>query len=455
MDANYWKNVENFPPLGRKLRILVVLPNEGGCAYYRGRLPFEILVKQYPNVVEVRFEKNPLGLNTDTGKWKDDWDWSDVDWADIVFGNNISNFGGAYTARVCGKAKERGKIFHYDTDDLLTQLYKGHRLEKVYEEGLSDTTKFIYSNSDIVTVTQRKFAERIKPFISNGILGVVKNAIDYDLPAWNADKTPPPRKNLCRFGWAGGIHHEEDVKEFAGIPNMVNQRAGRENVRWDFYGRPPQQQVAQAPNWLKLPNNLKDTEAVKAAVDAVRVEHQGDLAAHKAIAEWEKSYVEWAKELWQQDVWKNYERTLMKGFRGKPNYNIFAALPTHSYGVFYSNMDVAIAPLQMNEFNDSKSEIKVAECGRYSVPLIASNVGCYDEWIVNGETGFLIDHDAPKKVWVQTLTKVARDKKLRERMGANLHFLTEQYFNINNMVHDRLNIYQQFYDWKKDGTETT
>ena len=449
MEASYWKNANCFPPLGRKLRILVCPPNEGGCAYYRAIMPYKKLQELYPNVVEVRLNKNPLGLNTDTGKWEEDWKWEDMDWADIVLANNISNFGGEYTARVCGKAKERFKYFHYDTDDLLTQLYEGHRLEKVYEDKLSDTTKFIYSHSDIVTVTQRKFAERIKPFLSCGVLAVVKNAIDYDLDCWNIPKVAPPKKRFCRFGWAGGIHHEEDVKEFAGVPVMVNSRAGRENVRWDFYGRPPQGKVLQAPEWLKLPQNLKKTEAVQAAVEAARVERQGDLRAQELIAKWEKSYVEWAKELWQQDVWKNYENTLMRGFRGQKNYNIFGALPTHMYGVFYANMDVAIAPLQMNEFNDSKSEIKVAECGRYKVPLVASNVGCYDEWIVNGETGFLIDPDAPKKVWAETLVKLAKNKEMRERMGYNLHLQTEQYFDINKMVHERLNVYQQFYEWKQ------
>ena len=63
--------------------------------------------------------------------------------------------------------------------------------------------------------------------------------------------------------------------------------------------------------------------------------------------------------------------------------------------------------------NDSKSEIKVAECGRYKVPLVASNVGCYDETIVNGETGYLIDPSNPQKDWVKYLTKVIRDPKHR------------------------------------------
>lgn len=403
LNAEYWGSLTEFPGLGRKLRITVALPNRGGCAYYRAIAPYEKLAQLYSNVVEVRFTENILGIDEEAAKknifkWQENWSWEDMDWADIVMTNNIANYGGPYTARICGKAKERGKIFHYDTDDLLTQLYKGHRLEQVYENGLSDITKFIYHNSDIVTVTQRKFQKRIQEFMGNGILAVVKNAIDYTLPAWNAPKTVVPKNKFTRVGWAGGIHHEEDVKEFAGIPHFVNQRVGKERVRWDFYGKPPID-----------PKTGPD---------------------------------------WQQDVWKNYERIIMSGLKGGRNYTINSALPTDKYGVMYSYMDIAIAPLQMNEFNDSKSEIKVAEAGRYSVPLIASDVGCYDETIINGKTGFLIPHDAPKTEWVATLTKVIKDRDLMVEMGKNLHETTEKYFDLNKVVHHRLTMYKKFYDWK-------
>lgn len=401
--ANYWKSQIGFPGLGRPLRVAVALPNQGGCAYYRAIAPYTKLAQLYPNVIEVRFTENILGIDEamakkNVPKWREDWDWADMKWADIIMANNISNFGGPYSARICGKAKEHGKIFHYDTDDLLTQLYKGHRLEAVYENGLSDLTKFIYANSDIVTVTQRKFQARIQQFMGNGILAVVKNAIDYTLPAWNAPKTIVPKNKFVRIGWAGGIHHEEDVKEFSGVPHLVNQKVGKEKVRWDFYGKPPID-----------PNVGPD---------------------------------------WQQEVWKNYERVIMSGLKGGRNYTINTAMPTDKYGVMYSYMDMAIAPLQMNEFNDSKSEIKVAEAGRYSVPLIASNVGCYDETIINGKTGFLIPHDAPKSEWVSILNKVARDHDLREEMGKNLHAITEQYFDLNKVVHNRLTLYKKFYEWK-------
>tara|TARA_R100001143_G_scaffold36548_1_gene34158 strand:- start:1823 stop:3037 length:1215 start_codon:yes stop_codon:yes gene_type:complete len=378
-----------------KLKILGVYANEGGCAYYRLIMPLQKLAQLYPDQVEVQFSQNPINMDTETGELPlDDATYPLLDWADVVWMNNISNYGGPYTARVIGLAKARGKFVHFDTDDLLIDLYEGHRLKQTYEDkNLYEITKWMYGNADLVTVTQRKFAERVKSY-AGGVLAVVKNSIDYTLPCWNSAKTSDKKKT--RVGWAGGIHHEEDVKEFAGVPWLVNQKVGKERIEWNFYGAP-------------------------------------------APVEKKKG----GEEEWQHQVWKNYKKILLRGFKNAKNWSIGQAMPPDRYGTMYSLMDVAIAPLQMNEFNDSKSEIKVAECGRYLVPLIASNVGCYDETIVNGKTGFLIDPDAPKSEWVRILTKCAKNPKLVRQMGENLHQVTEEYFDINKVVKHRLELYEE------------
>jgi glycosyltransferase involved in cell wall biosynthesis len=395
-DYNFWKKQEGFPGLGRKLKISVFIPNFGGCAFYRLLNPAKKLQEHFSNVVEFYPSENPLGFDPKTNKETIDDKFFE---SDIIWTNNIPNFGINYLVRVCGIAQERGKLFWFDTDDLLTELYQGHRLEKVYkEQGLSDATKFVYFHSNLVSVTQIKFAERIKEFCGpRTALAVVKNAIDYTLPCWSAEKVKVPKDRFVRVGWAGGIHHEEDVKEFAGVPWLVNSKVGKENVRWDFYGKPPID-----PN---------------------------------------------SNEKWQHDVWRNYENILARGFKAYKNYTINGAMNADQYGFMFSNMDVAIAPLQMNPFNDSKSEIKVAECGRYRVPLICSDVGCYGETIKNGVTGFLIEpgkHSTKK--WVETMTKVIKDKDLRAYMGENLHKITEEHFDINKVAHNRLNFIKYYYD---------
>ena len=386
-----------------KLKILAVPANDGGCAYYRIHLPMRKLEEHYGDEVEIRYNKNPIDYDEKTGEWIEDFEFEDMKWADIVFTQNFSNHGGNFTARVIGKAKELGKFVHYDTDDLLTNIYEGHRLYEVYKnKGLESIAAFIYSHADLVTVTQQKFADRISQFVTRGNLEVVKNAIDYNLPCWREQsmQRPKGKKGYCRFGWVGGIHHEQDLKYFAGVPNIVNQRVGRENCRWDFYGHPPK--------------GTKD---------------------------------------WQVDVWKSYSRLIMKGFRGPSNVGVHYAAQPDRYGSFYTNMDVALAPLEWNNFNDSKSEIKVAECGRYNIPLVATDCGAYDEWIVDGETGFLVKPEDGLMGWINTLTKCAKNPKLVDRMGDNLHELTEKNFDINKTVGQRLELYKRYMPKKSTSAE--
>jgi len=360
----------------------------------------EKLQQLYPDEVEIRWDDNPLGWTSPSGEGENmvpgqqtppDYDYENLKWADVVFTQNIHNYGGLYTLHILQKANEFGAFTHFDTDDLLTDLYEGHRLYNVYtEQKLDEITKYIYNNVDLVTVTQRKFAERIAEFV-RGALVVIKNTIDYSLPHWNLPKKPKPRKKFTRIGWVGGIHHDVDVKHFVGIPWLVNQKVGMENVHWGFYGKPP-----MAPE----------------------------------------------ERDWQWDVWEGYERMFKAGFKGHRNYNIFPAMPPNTYGEMYTNIDINMAVLDNNAFNDSKSEIKAIEGARYGVPLIATDVGCYDELIVNGETGYLIDPVNSKSEWLRVLTKCIKDPKHVAEMGRNLKTVCDGLYDINKVVGQRLTLYK-------------
>tara|TARA_R100001509_G_scaffold129217_2_gene82596 strand:- start:513 stop:1673 length:1161 start_codon:yes stop_codon:yes gene_type:complete len=372
----------------RKLKILVVYANHGGCSYYRQLSPMKMMGEEFPDRVEIRYSDNPLEVDPEKNYAPPEDKLTDMNWADIVFVANILKYGGPYTARVVGVAKKLGKFVHFDTDDLLTGLYEEHHLYETYKNNkLDEITKFCYFNADLVTVTQVKFAERIKPYIGK-CMAVIKNVLDYSLDAWNYPKS---KAKYTRIGYAAGIHHRGDVQVFNAIPHLVNQKVGRENVQWNFYGHPP-------------PDPKK-------------------------------------KGTWEEKVWPEYMSQLLKGFKGQKNYNVHYALPPDAYGRYYADMDVAIAPLRMNEFNDSKSDIKVAECSRYKIPLVASNVGCYSETIINGETGYLIEPDAPRSEWVKILTKLCKDKKHRIELGKNLHENTKDLFDGRKQSAARLELY--------------
>lgn len=79
-----------------------------------------------------------------------------------------------------------------------------------------------------------------------------------------------------------------------------------------------------------------------------------------------------------------------------------------------SSVDINLAPLCENVFNEAKSENKWAEAALVKVPTIASNLGALKKMIQDGETGYLCSNE---KEWEEKLTILIKNKEKRTRMG--------------------------------------
>ena len=78
--------------------------------------------------------------------------------------------------------------------------------------------------------------------------------------------------------------------------------------------------------------------------------------------------------------------------------------------------DIGLAPLDpAGQFNRSKSHIKALEYAARGIPVLASDVEPYRDFVIDGVTGFLIRYDHE---WLKRLEELATDEGLRERMGA-------------------------------------
>ena len=84
---------------------------------------------------------------------------------------------------------------------------------------------------------------------------------------------------------------------------------------------------------------------------------------------------------------------------------------------YYRNIDfdIGLCPLTGTKFDASKSHIKALECAALGIPVIASDVEAYRDFVVDGVTGFLVKHEHE---WLKRLTELANDADLRESMGA-------------------------------------
>lgn len=83
---------------------------------------------------------------------------------------------------------------------------------------------------------------------------------------------------------------------------------------------------------------------------------------------------------------------------------------------YYSTIDfdIGLAPLEDTLFTRSKSYIKALEYGALGIPVIASAVGPYLDYVEDGVTGFLVRKESE---WIDRLELLINDADLRERMG--------------------------------------
>jgi glycosyltransferase involved in cell wall biosynthesis len=91
---------------------------------------------------------------------------------------------------------------------------------------------------------------------------------------------------------------------------------------------------------------------------------------------------------WQTDMWDYYEAV---------------------------DFDIGLAPLMPNSFNEAKSPVKALEYAALGIPVVASDVTAYRDFVADGVTGFLVRRDHE---WGQRLRDLVNDEAMRAEMGA-------------------------------------
>lgn len=79
------------------------------------------------------------------------------------------------------------------------------------------------------------------------------------------------------------------------------------------------------------------------------------------------------------------------------------------------DFDIGLAPLESTVFARSKSHIKALEYAALGIPVIASDVAPYRDFVIDGVTGWLVRRDHE---WAQRLRELINDDAMREEMGA-------------------------------------
>ena len=96
------------------------------------------------------------------------------------------------------------------------------------------------------------------------------------------------------------------------------------------------------------------------------------------------------------------------------------------------NLDLAVAPLINNAFNNAKSPLKLLEFGVLGIPVIASNLACY-----NNSPAILLDNNPD--IWVAKLVQ----------LDQNRNNLSIQGNSLQQWVHQSFWLEQHLSDWRK------
>jgi len=114
--------------------------------------------------------------------------------------------------------------------------------------------------------------------------------------------------------------------------------------------------------------------------------------------------------------------------------------PSHPARVSEMALDIALVPLVDDSFNQCRSNLKFLEFGFLGVPCVFSNTPSYNQTVVDGETGLLVDNSTEN--WVKAIQTLIDNPTLREKIGAN----AQKEVQTNWMLTNQNNGWQEVLD---------
>ena len=407
----------------KKIKVLVVPSDSWGVGLYRSRSPHEKLQELYGDEFDVEINMQP--------NWADFASFEKYDL--IHFHKGLFNDEGqAIFHNALRYFKEHNITTVMDIDDNwdVGQFHPLYLSNKAIKAPEKITTNFTLV--DYVTTTTEIYASKIRKWNKN--VFIYPNAIDPDEDQYQPIKYPSDR---IRFGFVMGSSHERDMEQFQGVTEQIYNTPGlKDKVQFVLCGY-----------------DLRGTITM--------VDKDGKTTGQRAIEP-------------QESVWYRYEQNLTKNYTlVSPEYSEFLHQFTpnsqwpdvrdefyrrewtkdvKSFATHYRNIDVLLAPLDTNSFNEVKSELKFAEAGFTRTAVVCSNFGPYTigskSIFTKGgaidETGncVLIDPDKKHKAWVQAIKRLANNPELIKLLQDNMYEHVKDIYDINKVTARRAEWYK-------------
>lgn len=407
-------------------RLLVLKADSSGCFLHRLELPHKKMAELTKDFEITITDLSELGLKTNE---------------DII--PVLTKIGTGYDALVYHRCLEPLYIDFFrknypnlkliiDMDDYwnLTQQHACFSTYKIFN--IKDKIEYCFKNADLVTCTTSILADIIKPYNPN--IAILPNSLCAE-----GEFAPHPNpSNRIRFGLIGGSSHIRDIEMLYGIanrcsPELLSQiqfvlcgfdrgttRLVDENKRVVGEQQMPWENVC----WTRFERILTNDYRI------VSPEHKKFLQEFR----WQQQYNadEPYKRIWTKDI--------------------------YHYMNCYDDIDVLLVPLEDNEFNRYKSELKLVEASIKNKCVIVSDVNPYKICGINiidkgGEINpegncYMINNRKGSMGWYKAIKRVATDEKLRDMMRTNLSKLTEKDYNLEEVTKKRIEEYKKL--WPSD-----
>lgn len=121
-------------------------------------------------------------------------------------------------------------------------------------------------------------------------------------------------------------------------------------------------------------------------------------------------------------------------------YHKWVPTPAYPYKAAILNLDIALIPLNDNQFNRCKSPIKWVEMGSLQIPSVTSAVSPYVE-VATEHNGVFVDNEDDS--WIKGLNMLIEDPILRMRMGVEAQKTVHAEFDINTQFGRWIDAYKE------------
>ncbi len=407
----------------KKIKILVIPSDKGGCGFFRSVQPHEYIAKHYSDLfsIDIMYQLPP---NVFLDKFFAQYDIVHIH-KQLDKDCNLARM-----IKFCGCKLIVDIDDHYDlgNDHPMSSMAKMQN----WKEPIINHLKL----ADMVTTTTDIFKEVLLKHNKNVV--VLPNAIN---PNEEQFIPKPTYSDRLRFGIICGSSHLEDIKLLNG---MVSQLS-------------------------------------KDVIDKIQIVLCGfDTNGTKAIRDEKTGQIQYRPIEPKETCWYDYEKIVTNNYSiVSPNHKEFLShfykgieypiitepyrrcwtKTIDKYATHYNNIDVLLVPLKENNFNKVKSQLKVIEAGFFHKAIIAQNFGPYTIDLIpmiekggsineNGNA-LLVDSNKNHKQWAKYITKLVNDKEMLSKLQENLYNTVKDKYSLDTVCKFRIESYLNLLNQKR------